>query len=456
MASKQPIPKSTGASSSGVKKNKAPTRADNKVKNAAKKQEIQKKKEELQKQLTDLEASRSAISDDPNNDDDAMDIDSEIKSLQGQLTELNEEDEAIMRDVHDNGTQEQDPETNTGGMTDASEQTTLNSQSDDVVTSVEGNGDGENVATQASSETDVRPDGFVNLVAPDDQTDGSFVDGEVIGYRPGGRGSTMVVVKNGPRNAPIYKEIPAAQAPASFSKDDSVCLTDERVGEKKTHGVYEYRREHCKMLQGVAIAYPNDEKFPEKLLHPASKGKRYPAGSYAIWWQKDGKEFRTWETRTTFRRVWPGDNKVADMAIYNAFTIAMKRYQEVVDGTRRPEDRSPTADPALNAPVVSPSSTPKPSSQAEIGSSTGDSSGTLPTPSPTPPSSDPQADRRPAVPLATSNNTPLSASDKEKILKKEFMDTMKVMMGIEGRATPDDAAEIAAQWTIKKAEIMAA
>ena len=456
MAPTIPTSKSATASGSGVAKKRPSTQAENKVQKAVKRQAIQKKKDELQKRLTDLQARRLAVSEDPINDEDAMVIDSEMKSLQDQLTELDKEDDVIMRDRHGNDTQEQDPDTNTGGMTDASEQTTMEAQSDDVIASVEGDTDGNIVTTHASSETEVGADGFVNLVAPDDQTDGSFVDGEVIGYRPGGRGSTMVVVKNGPRNAPIYKEIPAAQAPASFSKEHSVCLTDERVGEKKSHGVYEYRREHCKMLQGVAIAYPNDEKSPEKFLHPASKGKRYPAGSYAILWQKDGQQFRTWETRTTFRRVWPGDNKVADMAIYNAFTIAMKRYQEVVDGTRNPEDRSPTADPALKAPVVSPSATPEPSSQSTSESSTAKPSGTLPSPSPTPSPSNPQVDRQPAPSSLTSSSTPVSASDdNEKKLKKEFIDTMKEALEIEGPLNSEQAMDIAARWTMQRRRIMA-
>ncbi|KAL8795917.1 MAG: hypothetical protein Q9195_001661 [Heterodermia aff. obscurata] len=73
----------------------------------------------------------------------------------------------------------------------------------------------------------------------------------------------------------------------------------------------------------------------------------------------DGMSFRTWETRTTVRRIWGDSLKRADLAILEGFLKAQTRYNEWKKGQRDSKDRSSTPNSTLQAPLVTFSSSPQ-------------------------------------------------------------------------------------------------
>ena len=333
-----------------------------------------------------------------------------------------------------------------------------------------------------------------DLVGPDDILDqDTTTDGKPIGWRPGGRGRDMVMVEWGPPNARVYKEISMKYCPPPFSKDSLPCLSDERVGDQKHKGVYEYGRGNRPILQGVAFAYPSTEEHPEKFLHPDTKGKRYVPGSYLIkWTEGSGMSFRTWETRTTVRRIWGGSPKRADLAILEGFLKAQTRYNEWKKGQRGSEDRSPTPNSTLQAPLV----TPSPSPQSITTPSAATTSLTVPTPSPGPAQSVPTAQPVTAqvgateqpvpgatqqpVPGATQQPVPgptqlptpgatpqptteitsppekkqVTDQEKETEARRAFMAVMFDGMGVEGKPTESQQIKVAMLWAQKKIEIL--
>ena len=133
------------------------------------------------------------------------------------------------------------------------------------------------------------------------------------------------------------------------------------------------------------------------------------------------------------------------MTIYNAFTIAMKRYQEVVNDTRHSENRSSTTDSILNASVLSFSFTSEFSSQNKIEFFTDNSSETLSTFESTSSFFDSQVSRQFAISFAIFNNTSIFTSVNENILKKKFMNTIKKALNIENTSSLDQAIEITAR-----------
>ena len=308
-----------------------------------------------------------------------------------------------------------------------------------------------------------------DLVAPEDVLgDDPLTDGVPVGWRPGGRGRDMVIVQWGPPNSRVYKEVPAAYAPSGFNKQKSICLADNRYGERKSGGVYEFTKQNKPVLQGVAFAYPSTEEHPERLLHPDTKPKRYLPGSYKIKWTMDGITDTSWETRTTVRRVWGSNAKRADLAIWEAFTKAQARHNEWKQGERKAEDRSPTPDPRLEAPPNTASPSPQPGPEAQSISTSPEPIQNLA----------PQTANKPAqqikfgqtsqpIQQATPESTPEPAQketgagtqasksmnfeqEQEQAARRAFMEMMLDTMKIDGEPTLQQLQSVAMQWAILK------
>ena len=216
-----------------------------------------------------------------------------------------------------------------------------------------------------------------DLVAQDDALgDDPLSDGEIIEWRPGGRGRNMVLVQWGPPTARIYKEVPEPYAPPGFDKNNCDCLADQRLEDRKQKGLYFVTKYDKPVLQGVAFAYSSSDEHPERLLHPDTKPKRYIPGSYKIRWTKGSSSVTSWETRTTLRRVWGSNPRRADLAIWEAFTKAQGRYSEwkqkqgpSVTSSLSPQPAAQPAPGDTSQPAVQPASgtTQKPAQQLTAG-----------------------------------------------------------------------------------------
>ena len=435
------------------------------------------KKSKPKKSIADIRAEREAIAEKIRVGEEnlkkaqggeSMDIDqinAELEIHKSTLQALDEEGDTLMPDGANNG----DSATSTPDV---------------IVTHSQGNNEpdikqeDQDAGIAMTSIEAHRDEDLADLVGPDDILDqDTTTDGQPIGWRTGGRGRDMVLVQWGPPNARIYKEISMNYCPPSYGKHNLPCLTNDRVGDQKHDGVYEYGRGNKPILQGIAFAYPSTEEHPEKFLHPDTKGKRYIPGSYLIkWTEGSGMSFRTWETRTTVRRVWGGNPKRADLAILEGFLKAQTRYNEWKQGQRGSKDQSPTPDPKLQAPLI----TPSPSPQSIPTPSAASTSLAVPTPSPAPSQSVPAAQPASTKPGtmqqptsgATQQPTPeatpqpateaasqpvkkqVTDQEKEIQARRAFMAVMFDSMGVQEAPTEDQVEKVATKWAQKRIEIL--
>ncbi|KAK6609665.1 hypothetical protein H4I96_03596 [Botrytis cinerea] len=168
---------------------------------------------------------------------------------------------------------------------------------------------------------------------------------EILYYKQVGWGY-RVLTRNGPSNASSYRMERATDTDANFEKKDHEDIMDQRLGDIKTGRQYDYRKVHAQTIQGIApfvdgknIDYGSSaEEILEQLI-PDLPGRPIDV-QILVKWYKDGKVEKTWETRTTIRRIW-GLHK-GDTAIYEAFKYQERRYAEYLAGEREGNSRSPT------------------------------------------------------------------------------------------------------------------
>ena len=461
------------ASTTKVEKSKANDRPEAKKKRAEEKKSVQEKIQEFQEK-------KRRKSENPDDEElELMDIDEQLTALQQTLAELDSEGDIII-DENKLGT--------TGDNSEGSSSSGSASVPDVVITGGQGTDDHE-IKREDTPGYPLRDDDnreLGDLIGPDEiQGDSPSAGGKIVGWRVGGRGKIMVVVQWGPKNSAIYREVPESEAPSGFDRNETTCLNDwaQRLGEQKLQGKYEFDNSHRPVLQGVAIAYPPDMEHPQALLTPEGKGQRYTPGSYLIRWTRDGESFYSWETRTTVRRIWKGGNARADKAIHDAFVMSQRNYKAWKDGKRSEADRSPTPDPGLQAPSVTPEATPEPTSTAipqnnspSAAPSTSaqptapqPASGTIPTgqpastagpaaaaagiptPAATPePSGQPQPSAE-AAPATTSNESAEAAEEKA---REAFTKMMFQVLGVKGTPKIEQATEIAIQWAQNKSKVL--
>lgn len=169
---------------------------------------------------------------------------------------------------------------------------------------------------------------------------------ELIVVKNGIGGDKIGIVKYGPPNAAIFRREDVTGFDLSDVKDISIPGT--RLGEKceyvQNKKVWEYTRHDLISIQGVAL--------PESRTLKDLKRKRRGDGVYMpidilIKWKKNdavGVE-HSWETTTSFRRIWGNHGDGADAAIKQAAGYAEKRFNEWKKGERPARNRSPTVDP---------------------------------------------------------------------------------------------------------------
>ncbi|TLD03283.1 uncharacterized protein PgNI_12299 [Pyricularia grisea] len=176
---------------------------------------------------------------------------------------------------------------------------------------------------------------------------GSAADGKVktVGWL-GGR-SARYINMYGSKSAPRYRIEEYCYPPryedekhTTYQKQNS-SYRENRYGESMENGKYKYTGRNMLGIFGVAWT-PNSPNELET-IDPQRKKE-----SHAKWnttyvlvkWKIDGKEIKSWETRTCIRRLWKR-KEIADQAIYDAALEAENRYR-IEDGLGRFSSRSPS------------------------------------------------------------------------------------------------------------------
>lgn len=160
-------------------------------------------------------------------------------------------------------------------------------------------------------------------------TDGVVVARQKIGQRQ------LVVIQYGPINSAKYRWESASEAP--FFDDSNVpdlTRLENKPGEIKQWVVdrYDYIRtsRHVVAIQGVAFPEPNQGEYLLDRFDPDLKGKgdRYQNIKIKVKWKVDGITSKSWETRTTIRRLWGKKANAADRAIFIAAKDQEERYNK--------------------------------------------------------------------------------------------------------------------------------
>lgn len=183
---------------------------------------------------------------------------------------------------------------------------------------------------------------------------GQDTDGKVISWRKIGWGR-QALVQYGPRNAALYKLLPASSAP-DFDETAIPCMSDHRPGEEKDPETGKWKRtqKDVAALQGVAVHFDSDNPKNSGLTwldlldperHNNDEKLRYTNAVCKVRWA-DGTE-PSFETRTTIRRLWSKSKGAGDQALYMVGKENQRRYTEWKSGQLAREDKSPPPDPAI-------------------------------------------------------------------------------------------------------------
>ena len=176
-------------------------------------------------------------------------------------------------------------------------------------------------------------------------------------YRP-----DVEIVRKGPPNAPIY-EWHSGTVDES-EKTEALNIRQHRRGDEKHNGQWVWKRDQVRGMLGICwnkrgVFDPDDpfgldlidiEKLPEDEALPSTLIQ-------TVW--SDG--VKTWETRTSFRRLWSSNPRRTDEQILANACYLVHRHNEWKSGKREALNRSPTP-----AEFLRRSATPKPASSSQI------------------------------------------------------------------------------------------
>ena len=190
-------------------------------------------------------------------------------------------------------------------------------------------------------------------------------DREVVAWKPGGgRRGDMVITRYGPKSHPMFR-IERASEVDGFDSDAIPDITNTepkpyRIGERKVGRKWCYDYKHVDGI--VAVAYtPRDDDNPLETMNPAwyarHPKKRYAETQILIQWKnisgEEGKKPRTWETRTTARRVCPmrGKKGEADKMFYERAKECETKYAIWLGDNSTGRDVTMTPAPLEGPPV---------------------------------------------------------------------------------------------------------
>ena len=183
-----------------------------------------------------------------------------------------------------------------------------------------GNGDRSNVEL----EIDDSPEGLRRAL--EDHYPGMLLSGIVEGYRKIGSGY-QCLVRYGTEDAPTFRLVPGASS-GDWSLDDTRNIVTEQRGNIKENGKWRWTEAYVRRYAHVAWKpYEEDQDDALDSLHPRQLGKlgNAPPTYVFVFWS-DG--VKTWETRTTLRRLIGRDQQKADWAIYHRAKVQENRYLE--------------------------------------------------------------------------------------------------------------------------------
>lgn len=158
-------------------------------------------------------------------------------------------------------------------------------------------------------------------------------------------GGRIAIVQYGPLNSAVYRREDVSQSD-DLSQVHDYSDPKLRLGEQAAYEdgrkVWKVTRRNFISVQGVA--FPDTATYKD--LNPKrKKSQHWMHTDVFIKWKTDEGIMKSWETRTTFRRVWGKNKDDADDAIYRAAIWAEENFQEWKRGVRRAASRSPSQNP---------------------------------------------------------------------------------------------------------------
>lgn len=164
----------------------------------------------------------------------------------------------------------------------------------------------------------------------------------------GGRAKTIIIGR-GPENASSFRMERESAVGTVLEENRVPDITLGRFGEMKYNKKFMYGKSNNPIIQGVAW-FTGGIDDPLSLLVPVPKPKTLQTTvdskkkrlelAIKIKWVIEGVKVKSWETRTTIRRLWGLDT--GDQYIYEAAKEQERRYAEWQKGERPALARSPT------------------------------------------------------------------------------------------------------------------
>lgn len=155
----------------------------------------------------------------------------------------------------------------------------------------------------------------------------------------------MEIIRYGTRNAPYYRWRYGTIEETEKTKDNNL---GDRRGENKNGTKWSWTGRQVKALQGVCWNWDEDDyadieedPYGLNLIDYTTwvTPQKFPHTLCKVVWTDDTK---TWETRTTVRRLFGPGNKAGDKKILENAKLTIGRYAEVGRGERPALSRSPT------------------------------------------------------------------------------------------------------------------
>ena len=178
---------------------------------------------------------------------------------------------------------------------------------------------------------------------------------EVVAVKNGQGGGRIGIVKYGPRNAPVYRR-------EDITGDDFPGVEDisnplDRPGERFKYESDSKRKvwflNHNQLAHVQGVAFPESSTLkdldPKRQL-PRGREVRFPLDILIVWNTPidEAGNKKSWETFSTFRRIWGRQRESPESAIFDAATFAQRRFSEWKRHERRSLSRSPTPNPIFN------------------------------------------------------------------------------------------------------------
>lgn len=263
------------------------------------------------------------------------DIEKDDKALEAEEKRL---DDMTPMDLDDNASQPPNPEGENASST--AQVPDPANQAEENLTRNNGLNQGSKSQTENGNAVDLSP-------PPDDDEDqelpvmtpavykqeigDSTTPGEVLACKASETRGTVVIIRYGPKSHPAFR-IERPVEGFDPNQVDDITKEGYRIGEQKQGKKWLYDYRNVDGIVAVAFA-PKDIKSPLYTIDPARhfKGSRYPETQVLIQWRniigKLGKP-RTWETRTTARRICPmrGAKGIADKMIFERARQCEDRY----------------------------------------------------------------------------------------------------------------------------------